>query len=353
MAGINKLTYLLIVILCIIVMYFIFKYAIRPKPKQIIELPPPPKVIPIMHIPPSLPIVHNAPEVRYLTEQVIGTEEPPIAQPHVFEILTIHFNGQVLNFDNMNDLVNTVFNNTNDLRRMENSHDTNVVAGIRDLTNKILAVRNAAGQPAYNPSLDLTDEILMMIKQLRSESDYNKCIAAVEMKSNKDDVKKIIDTRISSYSDITPRQIMSLVYQQAVICAKSTEELNNVIERIVIALIESFDENVCPTGMYNRIITSTELFNYDNIETLVMTDEYIKEAIMSKVAQLRDQALDGERAAGDPVGLIASFDTILTGEQEERLEILRKQVIDRADAEFGHLPYYKKKKQEISENIFG
>lgn len=296
--------------------------------------------------------IEYMPEPGVVRQIILETQQILHPTAENGEFFQMHIGGNLVTFPTIQEIIDHFFSiiDPRQLLRDENSHDSNVVAGIRELTRKLIKI--------YDPNMPITYQVLEHIRRVRSEADYEKCqdaLIMIDKTVSKETAKIIADMPIEPYENLTPRQIMSIIYQQAQKNARTPEEMDNVVDRIAIALIESYDEQVCATGMYNRIVTATELFGYDNIESMITTEEFVNEAIKSKLGLFREQVIAEERARGDPTGVINALDQgalTLNDVQNSQIEDMRNKLMSRGDMEFGNIPYYQKNRSIFAVNAF-
>jgi hypothetical protein len=299
---------------------------------------------------PEQPPVVRPPSPAPLPLQVtFGDNDPQFATPHGIFTFDIHIidlgemmNGMIEAGNNLADQVIGAIGG-----RMENSHDPGVIDSVKDLTNKLLA--------KYDPNAEhrpIFEEHLKLVRPDLSE----------RTKAMLDDESKMNQT-ISSYNYLTPTQALNLIYGQAVehYIGKSgtyeerEEMLKNVTENLALVLVDALTDQSCPTGIYNRIMSSSELYNLDGHNIIISSDEYIKTNILSRMAIHRDAVLKEETDAGDPTGVVKFMNDVTVDETPQivrrRAELTAK-IAAICDKEFNGYRYYKKNRDMLVSTIF-
>ena len=245
------------------------------------------------------------------------------------------------------------------LNDSQNAHDPNVIDGIKTLVLRL--------KTKYDPDLDQIQTFMTILPVIRQD--------LVETCQKQFDNEKF-KQKISSYDMLTPHQAFNMIFTQVLVNTYSTlnhptlgpqlepenkreleTNLNNATEAIALALADAYRDSACATGIFNRICASTETFDFDGMQSVITTDGYIREAIFSRMGQLRDKAIAEERSKGDKHGFVAYIEAIPPMDDIPtcalaRLQELKKEIEGKIDAEFGEYRFYRKNKEELMSNLF-
>ncbi len=239
----------------------------------------------------------------------------------------------------------------------QNSHNPSVVDGIKEMTERILALR-AGGGVKYNPNYDCVPEYLEYVRGKPELAQRH--MEAIEKACAGDK----FETKMMAYHDLSPHQMLNLIYQQAkyhLIYGNENQEMfDNIMENLAIGLSDAVKNDACAMGLFNRIAVSAETYNLDGVDTTITTDVYIKEVILAGIARKREDMMEQEKIIGDPTGFYAwsigsgASDTSdeMSLAMKQRMELMKAEIEQYCDKEYGNMRYYRKNKDMLMENLF-